>query len=402
MTYDVLTPGAARLWPYSPDWSRPFDVKRSFLTDIAGPSRDGTEQRRSQRDTPRLSAEYQTVVSGADRRAADHHLRAWQNKPVVVPDFARWALLTAASSTGTSSLTVAYPPSWIAVGQPLVLCGAGGTEEVLVDGIAGADITLDGPLTNAYGIGDVVRPTFFGLFDGKISSTRANGNTAVIEVLIDCYPGGEPPRDVGTAWATLGGVEVFTLMPDYASAPNVGHLWPVDRVDYGRGRTAQFRPVDFMARTLEATFNGLNASTASQIEQFFDRMKGMRTAFYAPTWEDDFGLASSALSGSSTFLASGSALATDFGSVDYATINEGVAVCLTDGTVLYRRITDIAASGDDSLVTVNTAWGVALSSANVARISRMPLSRFASDDMVTSWRTLLSAEVHLAFQQVKA
>jgi hypothetical protein len=64
-----------------------------------------------------------------------------------------------------------------------------------------------------------------------------------------------------------------------------------------------------------------------------------------------------------------------------------VAVCLTDGTIIYRRITDIAASGGNSVVTVNAAWGTALSSANVARISRMPLSRFASDDMTTSWRT---------------
>jgi hypothetical protein len=86
VTYDVLTPGVARLWPYSPDWSRPFDVKRSFLTDVAT-SRDKTEQRRATRDEPRLSVQYQAVVSGADRRAADHHLRSWQNKPVVVPDF---------------------------------------------------------------------------------------------------------------------------------------------------------------------------------------------------------------------------------------------------------------------------------------------------------------------------
>lgn len=402
MTYDVLTPGVARLWPYSPDWSRPFDVRRSFLTDIAGPSRDGTEQRRATRDTPRLSAQYQTVVDGADRRAADHHLRSWQNKPVVVPDFVRWALLTAPSSSGSTSLDVTSPPSWIAIDQPLLLCAAGAQEEVLVTGVAGSTISVDDPLVNDWSAGAIVRPTFFGLFDGKIASTRPNGGTASISVSIDCYPGGEPPRDAGSAWATLGGVEVFTPIPDYASAPTVSHLWPVDQVDYGRGRTAQFRPVDFMARTLEAEFTGLGLADALALEQFFDRMKGQRTAFYLPTWEDDFGLAASALSGSSAFLASGSALATDFGSVDYSTVTEGVAVCLTDGTILYRRVTDTAASGGNSLVTVNAAWGVALSTANVARISRMPLSRFAADEMVTSWRTPLSASASLSFQQVKA
>jgi hypothetical protein len=401
MSYDVLTPAAARLWPYSPDWSRTFDVRRAFKTDI-WTSRDGTEQRRATRHEPRFSAQYRTVLSGVNRRAADHHMRAWQNKPVAVPDFARWARLTGSSSGGASALTIASPPSWIAENQPLVLCKEGIQEEVLVTGVAGAVVGVDNPLVNAWSVGDVVRPTFFGLFEAQIASARYNGDTVGYDVTINCYPGGEPPRDAGTAWASLNGLEIFTPLPDYASAPSVGHLWPVDQVDFDRGRTAQFRPVDFMARTLEADFNGLSVAGATQLEQFFDRMKGRRTAFYLPTWEKDFGLAASALSGSSAFVASGSALATDFGSVDYATVNEGVAVCLTDGTVLYRRISDIAPSSGNSLVTVDSAWGVALSGANVARISRMPLSRFNSDEMVMSWRTPLTAASRLAFQQVKA
>jgi hypothetical protein len=157
-----------------------------------------------------------------------------------------------------------------------------------------------------------------------------------------------------------------------------------------------------MAREVEAEFNGLGVALATQVEQFFDRMKGRRTAFYVPTWEADFALAASAGSGSSTFVADGSTLFDDFGDVDYSVVNEGIAVCLTDGSTLYRRITDITATGDDSLVTVNAAWGVGLSDANVARISRMPLSRFASDEMTMSWRTPLTASSRLTFTQVRA
>lgn len=401
MSYDVLTPTAARLWPYKPDWSRTFDVRRAFATDIST-SRDASEQRRATRNDPRLSAQYRAVVSAADRRAAEHHLRAWQNKPVVVPDFARWARLTGLSLAGSTALTITPMPAWVAAGQPLVLCQTGITEEVVVQGVVGSTITLADPLVNAWAVADVLRPTFFGLFDGNISSSRLNGDTAAIDISIECYPGGEPPRDAGSAWASLSSIEIFTPKPDYAGAPSVGHVWPVDQVDYGRGRTAQFRPVERMVRGLEAEFNGLGVTLATQVEQFFDRMKGRRTAFYVPTWEDDFALANSPGSGSSTFIASGSALFDDFGGTDYSAVNEGVAVCLTDGSVLYRRITDIGASGGNSLVTVNAAWGVALSSANVTRISRMPLSRFASDEMVTSWRTPLTASARLTFTQVPA
>jgi hypothetical protein len=399
VSYDVDTPTVARLWRYAPDWSRGFDVKRSYLTDIIT-SRDGTEQRRATRDQPRLSADYRTVVSGDARRASDHHLRAWQDKPVVVPDFARWARLTDASLATTDTLTISPVPVWASAGQPLVLCADGVIEEVVVASVAGTTITLEDPLEHNWASGDVLRPTFFGLFDGRLTSSRLNRDAAAIDVHIDCYPGGEPARTTGSAWAGLGGIEVFTPQPDYASAPSVGHIWPIDKVDYERGRTAQFRPILRYSRTLDAEYNGLGLTLATQLEQFFDRMKGRRGAFYLPTWEQDFVLADTPGSGSTTFLADGPELANDFASTDYSAVNEGVAVCLTSGTTLYRRITDIAASGLDTLVTVNAAWGVALSSSNVARVSRMNLSRFASDDMVTSWRTPLTAGARLSFQQV--
>jgi hypothetical protein len=338
MSYDVEAPSAARLWPYAPDWVRTFDVNRSYLTDIVT-SRDNTEQRRALRDQPRLSATYQTTLSGSDRQAADHHMRAWQNEPVVVPDFARWARLTGSSSGGSSALTISPMPAWVAAGQPLVLCKSGVQEEVIVDSAGGS---------------------------------------------------------------TLNSIEVFTLEPDYVSPPSISDIWPVEEIDYGRGRTAQFRPVDRYARGAQYMFSGLDVATATELEQFFDRMKGRRTAFYLPTGEKDFTLAASAGSGASAFTASGSALASDFGSTDYSIVNEGVAVFLTDGSALYRRISDISASGGNSVVTVGSSWGVAISTANVARISRMPLTRFDADDMTTSWRTPLSASAQLPFLQVKA
>jgi hypothetical protein len=188
MSYDVLTPSAARLWPYAPDWSRSFDVTRSYKTDIFT-SRDGTEQRRAIRDAPRLSAQYKTVVSDADRRAADLHLRAWEDKPVVVPDFARWARLTGSSIAGSTTLTISPMPVWVEADQPLVLCKAGVQELVTVIGVVGSTITLDDPLVNAWAIDDVLRPSFFGLFASQMSSSRINGGSASFDVSIDCYPG---------------------------------------------------------------------------------------------------------------------------------------------------------------------------------------------------------------------
>lgn len=401
MSYDVLTPAAARLWPYAPDWSRSFEVKRSYLTDVIT-SRDGTEQRRSRRDQPRLSAGYRTIVSGDSRRAAEHFLRSRQDQSVAVPDFARWARLTGSSAATTSTLTISPVPVWIAAGQPLVLCKTGITELVKVIGVAGSTITLDDLLVNGWASGDVVRPSFFGLLSGKMGSTRPNGDVADYDVSIDCYPGGEPARDAGSAWASVGGIEVFTLQPDYVGPPQIDDIWPVEQVDYEQGRTAQFRPIAAHALGMEASFNGLDLTTTTKLEQFFDRMKGRRTAFYLPSWQSDFVLAAPAGSGTATIEVEGTDLFDDFGSLDYSVVNEGIAICLTDGASIYRRITGIGDGGPNSIITVNTTWGADLSSDNVARLSRMDLTRFNTDEMVTSWRTPLTAGAQLSFLGVTA
>jgi hypothetical protein len=389
MTYDVQTPGVARLWPYAPDWSRGFEARRSFQTDIQ-PSRNRTEQRRAVRFIPRRSARYRTVVSGADRRAADHFLRLWQNKPTVVPDFARWARLTAGSSGGATTLTISPMPAWVAEGQTLVLCGTGNDlEQVLVDGVAGTTVTLSAPLESAWANGSVIRPTFFGLLSGELAATRLNRDAAAIDVSVTGYPGGEPPRAAGTAWATFSGKEVLTLQPDYASPPSIDTLWPVEQIDYGRGRTAEFRPVEQLAKAMELSFNGQDVTATTEIEQFFDRHFGRRNTFYAPTWEQDLVLGATS---------SGTTLTIDGDLTELDTF-DAVAICKTDGTILYRTLSNPVLASGDTQFTV-ASLGTTLTTSNVARISWMPLVRFASDELVTVWRTPLSASIKVAVQQV--
>ncbi len=402
MTYDVQSPDVARLWPHLPDWSGGFDVRRGFKTDIIA-SRNNTEQRRAIRTDPRISVEYRTVVSDDDFRDAKHFLRAWQNKPAIIPDFARWATTTAQSNSGTSALTVSPMPVWAVAGQNLILCGAGNVmERVQVSSIAGTTINLEDTLDATWASGSVLRPTFFGLLDGKIGARRPTRGAAEIDVTLDCYPGGEPARDAGTAWATYNSREIFTLVPDDSGPPSVSSLWPVERVDFDVGRTAEFRPIDRAETLVECSFRGSSPTETAEVEQFFDRMKGRRTSFYMPTFEKDFEMVGTAGSGTATVTVEGNDLFADFGSVDYSAEDMGLAICLTSGTNLYRRITDIASSAGNSVITVDANWGTGLNSGNVARISWMPVRRFAADEMVTGWKTPLSADVRLPFQSVRA
>jgi len=112
-------------------------------------------------------------------------------------------------------------------------------------------------------------------------------------------------------------------------------------------------------------------------------------------------LAATAGSGTSNFLASGSALFDDFGGTDWDAYPAALEVVLTDATRLRRLVTGITADGDNSRVAVSAAWPTDLTAANVARISWMPLVRFASDEMTTRWQTPVAASIRASFQGVR-
>lgn len=400
MTYDLNTLSAARLWPYHPDWSQGYEVRRAFLTDIAR-SRSNMEQRRALRDVPRFSAYYSAVVSGDDQREARQWLNTRQNMPAAVPDFSRHALTTGSASIGGTAITIASPPAWIAANRLIVLCSDVAMELVQVDEVSGSTVNLIGALDNNWPSGSVVRPVIHGLLSGDVRASRYRRGASAITVDVLAYPGGEPPEDEGAASDTFNGYEVFTAEPNWSGAPVLDYLWPVEEVDFGIGRTAQFRPIARPQQLDDAEFAGLSPSAVQAIEQFFLRHKGRRNAFYRPTTEKDFTLAATASTGSGFFLHPGTSLADDMGAINFTTYPAAIEVVMVNGTRIRRLVTGITSSGGNSRVDVNANWPTNLTASNVARISWMPLVRFGSDELVTRWQTPIAATIRAAFQGVR-
>lgn len=399
MTYDLNTPSIARLWPHEPDWSSGFRVRRSFLTDVAGPSRSGFEQRRALRDIPRMAVEYSAALNGSELRGATQALRAAQNRPAVVPDFSRFVRTTALSSGGSSTLTIASPPAWVAEGRQVILCAGSGVFEVaIVASVAGSTITLSAPLSAAWASGSIVRPGLFGLLAPSLRERQHTGAASEFSVRFNVYPGGEPPEDEGTEGTLFNGLEVLTMEPNWQRNPTRDWLFPVEQVDFGVGRTAQFRPIDRAQGLLEAEFTGISAASAAAIEQFYLRRKGMRGAFYRSTCRPDMALNADVTG--TTIVVAGSAIASDFGAFDFSEGEYAIEIVKTDGTRLRRLVTDIGASGGNSAVTLSSS--VTVTVAGTARISWLPKVRFASDDLVTNWLTPQIATVTAAFQTVRA
>jgi hypothetical protein len=175
------------------------------------------------------------------------------------------------------------------------------------------------------------------------------------------------------------------------------HIWPVEQVDKGYGRTAQFRPVTRMQGVIEQQFTGLSSAQAQAFEQVFLRAKGMRGSFYRSTCKPDMVLNANATA-STTIVVQGRDIADDFASSNFASISQAIEIIKRDGTRLRRLVTDINASGGNTALVLNAS--VTITTANVARISWLPRTRFAADDLTTEWVSPRFANIRAVFQTV--
>lgn len=397
MTYDIADLSNAQIWRFPPDLARRFELRRSFKTDIFT-SRNGKEQRRATRDRPRYSCRFDCPIWRDDDLAeARLRLASAQNAPTAVPDYTRRATLASSASGGSDQLDLGTVPDWIAEGSYLILCNAGEFALVQVDSIYLDVLTLTAPLADAWATGTTIRRALVGLLNGSLRGRSLRRGAQTITVELAVYPSLIPQEVEGTASDTLDGDDIFHEEADFAGSPGSTYQFPVEQVDFGIGRTAQFRPIEFGQELTETLHTGLSVDDMQRIERAFLRAKGSRAALWRPTNEKDV----TPLSGSTgtTIDATGPLLASLNGAIDYSEEPLALAICLKDGSKQYRRVTNIAAVGGNSRITVSGAVNFTLD--NYARISFMKRVRFAGDDLAIEYGGPNAIETRLRFQGIR-
>lgn len=399
MTYDVSDLSDAQIWRFAPDLGRGFELRRAFQTDIFT-SRNGTEQRRATRDRPRVSCRFDCPIwSDDDFKLARIQLRGSQNAPTAIPDYTRRATLASASSAASDQLDLGTVPDWIVEGSWLILCNAGDYELVQVDSIYLDVITLTAPLANGFSTGATVRRALVGLLNGALRSTMTRHGAQTITVQLDVYPSLIPQEPEAGTVETLDGYDIFDENIDFSARPGMTYQFPVEQIDFGIGRTAQFRPIEFAREITETTHTGLAFADVDRIERFFMRTKGSRGAFWRSTREHDFTISSLASGGDHIVIADDNAISDQLGAIDYSEEPLAVALCLDDGTKVYRRVQNIFANGTQSRIDV--AGNISASVSEIVRGSFMRLVRFANDELSIEYGGSNNSSTRLRFQGVR-
>lgn len=379
---------------FPPNWSEGVEHQLSFKTDIFT-SRSGKEQRRALRQTPRRTVSFSAMVVGPELVKFQRLMATKQNAEFQVPDWTRF-IRTHGAEQGATYFTVRETvPSWLVVGTTAMLLDGETYVPVTVSSVSGFTVEVVDPISQAVGETAILRPVFLGLQE-SVSAVSNTSSVASIRVTLDVKPGSLANNlNLYTPFLT-GGYEVFGFNWNWGESVSSDFAWPVEQVDFQRGVTANYRPVNFGTTTQKATV----VRQSEQIDtvlRFVERQKGQRGQFWMPTGTSDMEMLSDIANGASTFTVAGSEVYEQF-SAD--PVYAAVAIYTRDARKVFRKVGSITLSGGNSVIHLISPVTFAIPTALVAKVSWMRAARMASDDQTVEFLTDNVAQLNVTTSSV--
>ncbi|OQM75600.1 hypothetical protein [Manganibacter manganicus] len=391
--------------PIVPNWQNGVRDTYEFKTDVFV-SRDGTEQRRSQRVQPRRSITAAVLLDGDRLRVFSDAINAAKDGKVQVADFsADGAVLTETVADGATVLKVDHVPAWLTGSQPAVLLTGRKAQKVGVDFISGNQVILTAGVKGAVGFGAQLLPMLPAVLSATTSTSVYTNLVSTSSLTLQVEPGtvtreadplpadssptSETKQVIGPA-AIFYGRYALLRKPNYLQQPQVAFNLAYESVDYDRGVVKTFAPVPLVSRTLTATYMGVSHAETMALLDIFVRAKGRAGEIYVPTWGNDFPPILSIID--NKIMVDDPNFTNTYGD-DRA--HKAILIRKKDGTLHPFEIRSMTFSGGNSVIVTDNNVSVAPS--DVEAVSWMFVSRFAQDSLTLEWRTNGVANITLSF-----
>lgn len=437
----------------APNWAGGVRETYEFKTTLFT-SRAGREQRTAERLLPRRSVEFSGWVRGDRMRALQGLMHDRGASSIMIPDPARYGVrLSVGAAAGATSIVLERVPLWLDRAQTIsiaseddaefvgalalipvstgaftiafddafdVFYGGGGPShpgafneafDEAFDVFVGAsqipdeNVTLElaAPLTRSWAAGSVVRPVADGMLQQQFATTFPTNNVMRFNAALAVLPPSFLPTLINTPGPTFNGRPVLDVSPNWATAPTVQFASPFETVDYGRGVTNDFLPVDFYTRLTQFNYSGRSREDVGRVLRLFWQMRGRQGEFWCPTWIEDM-VPLGPLAADSIGLLVGP----DAQRYRTSLVNRAVMIQLHDGRRIYRNVVgmqalsaggqgayqgafdssyDVARAGGATRLIFDQPLGISAARSDIALISWLNRSRFAVDSMTVDWRT---------------
>lgn len=393
-----ITATRAKLWPYGPNWSNGYNVTLEYKTDMTV-SRSGMERRRALRMTARKTIEFTALVRGEQQRAFNRLMLTWQNRTFYFPEITRRVNTITEMAAGTSSVTVDGTANWLIAGQSVMLIDGQTSDLRRVETVIGEVVTFASKSVRVWPTGTRLHPALEGNIAAETAVSGLTNAVSTVAILFEVRAASELPLADTAPEVLFNGREVFLRKPNWAQPVETTHSFPSELLDYGRGTTTRYRPIDFQTRFRRATFLGRNSVEVQKIEDFFRRMKGQRGEFYMPTGENDLPLKLAVAADTNTIRTQGIDVVIDWLG---DRVNKAIRIQFEDGRQLFAKVLAVGevndSDGRDSLIYVESRWPFAFNPSEVTMISWMPLWRHATDLLSIEWVTDSVAQIALSLR----
>ena len=390
---------------FLPNWRNGVTETREYLTDIMT-AYDQTEQRAALRDKPRNTMEYTLLLHGADASRFDWLLTAAQVQVLLMPYWPMPFSLAADAANGALALQLDGDlPPWVVAGEQLaMLYGGRSSVQVTVQSVAGKKVNLVAPgLPGAWPKGAMVYPTWQVRAQDSLAFKRHTPTVSEASISLSRQiSGAAAPVPASVADMTYDSLEVLTRDINWRDGQDVTMAWMTDLMDGQRGRTAY----EVLSKAQQRTSSGsvlLNdVAKANWWQAFYDRHKGRRGVFYAPTSSRDLPLVKSPTPAKSVFAVAG----TQFHALmqpDTTMLTHIMIKLQSQAHQLFKiKSLEVDYVNDVTYIKTVEPWTQAYRPEQALTYYLASKCRLGSDTMTINWRAALLGETKIAVTTVGA
>jgi hypothetical protein len=375
-------------WTWPPDWSERMLERLEWLTNVLRAYR-GEEQARSLRTLPRQKLEFTATAEGDARRHMEAVLWNWGARVFAVPLWYDGLELAAPLAIGATSIPIDPELRDFRANTLALLLGENSRsfEVIEVASVTGSSIELARPTLQAWPVGTMVYPARAARIDGEAGLPRFTGEVSTARLRFEMVEPAEWAADAGTLYR---GYPVLEDRPDWSQDLDLSMDRKLAMLDASTGPVAVEDEAQ-MPFTLQRMRWLLR--DRAEIDAYRKRafaLRGKKGRIWVPTWSQDLVPVAPVSSVATTI---------DVRWCGYTTYLSGavnrkdIRIELTDGTVLYRRITGTTeVDADTERLSLDAALGVAAAADEFLLVSFLSLARQDSDALELAWFTGEAAE----------
>ena len=390
---------------FLPNWRNGVTETREYLTNIMT-AYDQTEQRAALRDKPRNTMAYTLLLHGADASRFDWLLTAAQVQVLLMPYWPMPFRLASDAANGALALQLDGDlPPWVVAGEQLaMLYGGRSSVPVTVQSVAGKTVNLVAPgLPGAWPKGAMVYPTWQVRAQDSLAFKRHTPTVSEASISLSRQiSGAAAPVPASVADMTYDSLEVLTRDINWRDGQDVTMDWMTDLMDGQRGRTSY----EVLSKAQQRTSSGSvlldNLAKANWWQAFYDRHKGRRGVFYAPTRSRDLPLVTSPTSAKSVFAVAG----TQFHALMQpdTTMLTHIMIKLQSQAHQLFKIESLEVDYVNDVTYIKTVepWTQAYRPEQALTYYLASKCRLGSDTMTINWRAALLGETQIAVTTVGA